>query len=174
MCQDSSVVPAPWFSPTARGNVSFFPFTPGKPQADPGREEVWRRKEAFMHRRVSNEARLEVNTFFPCPTPGRPASSSQASAHRQAGSTGCGCHHSTDKQVHLGTRGLTDLPHGLPDSQLGQQACFLPRLFTWSKRTVPLWAGGTSSGHGTGVRGRKASHGVSSPSGEVQRGSIYS
>lgn len=123
---------------------------------------MWRRKEAFPHRRVSDEGRLEVNTFFPCPTPGRPASSSQASAHRQAGSTSCGCHRSTNKQAHLGTRGLSDLPRGLPGSQLGQQACLLPRLFTWSKHTVPLWAGGTSSGHGTGDRGRKTSHGATS------------
>lgn len=118
-CQGSSAVPAPWLSPIARGNFSFFPSTPGKAQADPAREEVWRRKEVFTHRRVSDEARLEVNTFFPCPTPGRPASSSQASTHRQAGSTGCGCHCGTDKQAHLGTRGLSDLPRGLPGSQLG-------------------------------------------------------
>lgn len=66
--QGSSVVPAPWLSPTARGSFSFFPSTPGKPQADPAREEAWRRKEAFTHRRVSDEFQTEVNTFFPCPT----------------------------------------------------------------------------------------------------------
>lgn len=132
-CQGSSVVPAPWLSPTARGSFSFFPSTPGKPQADPAREEAWRRKEAFTHRRVSDEVQTEVNTFFPRPSPGRPASSAQASTHRQAGSTGCECHHGTDKQAHSGTRGLSDLPRGLPGSQLGQQACFSPRPFTWSK-----------------------------------------
>lgn len=124
---------APRLSLTARGSFSFFPSTPGKPQAGPAREEVWRRKEAFTHRRVSDEARLEVNAFFPCPSPGRSASSSQATIHWQAGSIGCGCHHGTDKQACLGTRGLSDLPCGLPGSQLGQRACFSPRLLTQSK-----------------------------------------
>lgn len=174
MCQGSSVVTAPWLSPTPRGSFSFFPSTPGKPQADLGREEVWRRKEAFTHRRVSDEAQLEVNTFFPRPTPARPASSSQASTHRQAGSTSCGCHHGTDKQACLGTRGLSDLPCGLPGSQLGQQACFSPRLFAQSKhKHLPLWPGGTSSGHGTKDSGKKTFHGASSPLVGVQKGSIY-
>lgn len=37
----------------------------------------------------------------------------------------------------------------------------------------PLWAGDTSSGHGTGDRETKTSHGASSPSGEVHGSSIY-
>lgn len=76
----------------------------------------------FMHRRVLDEAPLEVNTFLPCPTPGRPASSSRASTHGRARSTGCNCHCSTDKQTHSGTRGLSDPPRCLPGSQPSQRA----------------------------------------------------
>lgn len=109
-------------APEARGSFCFFPSNPGKPQADLAREEAWRRKEMFTCHRVSDEAQLEVNTFLPYPTLGRPASTSRASTHRQAGSTGCECHHSTDKQAHLGTCGPSDLRHCLPESQPGCQA----------------------------------------------------
>lgn len=88
----------------------------------------------FTRRRVSDEARLEVNTFLQCPTPGRPASSSRTSTHGRAMSMGSDCHRSTGKQAHLGTRGLSDPPRCLRGSQPSRPACLSPRLFTWSKQ----------------------------------------
>lgn len=172
-CQGSSVVPAPWLSPTARGNFSFFPSTPGKPQADPAREEAWRRKEAFTHRRVSDEVQTEVNTFFPRPSPGRPASSAQATPTDRLGAQAVGA---TMAQINKHIRGhvgsLTCLVACQVPSWASEPASHPGRSPGANTNTAPLGAGGTSSGHGTGDRGRKTSHGASSPSGEVQRSSI--
>lgn len=74
----------------------------------------------FTCRGVLDGAWLEVNTFLQRPTPGRPASSSRATTHRRASSTGYKGHCSTDKQAHLETCGLSDTSRCLPGSQSGR------------------------------------------------------
>lgn len=138
-----------------RLSPSSFPPTPGKPQAGPAREEARRRKETFTRRRVSDEARLEGNTFLPCPTLGRPASSSRASTHGRARRTG---RDATAAQInrhiwaHVGS-----LTRPLFARIPARPAASHPGCSRGANtKAVPLGAGGTGSRHGTGDRERKA------------------